>query len=144
MMAIAHLRMVMMVPTTTPQICHPLPLLNSPSLLRAIAMLIPHHIAETWAVEALIQTAVPLCNMHGAAGQAVPRRYVWVPPRLLIATYIMVAAISMSVSAYMTVHLLLMDTVMALIPIVQGAALHHMQVAKAEAAVVTAVAIAAA
>jgi hypothetical protein len=45
-------------------------------------------------------------------------------------------------AAYMTVHLLLVNTVMALILIVQGAALHHMQAGKAKAAVVVAVAIA--
>ncbi len=82
------------------QICHHFPLLNSPSLLHAIAILFPHQMAETWAIEALIQTAIPRRNMNEAAGQAVPRRNVWVPPRLLIATYIMVAAIPVSVSIH--------------------------------------------
>jgi hypothetical protein len=141
MMAIAHLRMVM-APPATPQICHLLPLLNSPSLLHAIAILRPHHMAETWAVEALIQTAVPRRKMSGAAGQVMPHGNVWVPPHLLIATYIRVEAIPMPVSAYITLHLLLVNTVMALILIIQRAALHHMQVVKAKAAVVTAVAIA--
>ena len=58
MIAIPHLWMVM-VPITTPQICHPLPLLNSPSLMCAKAVLLPHHMAETWDIEALIQTVVP-------------------------------------------------------------------------------------
>ncbi len=77
--------------------------------------------------------------MNGAAGQAMPSCNVWVPPHLQIATYVMVAAIPMPVSAYMTVHLLLVDTVMVmdLILITQGAAMHRMHVGKAEAAMVT-------
>ena len=107
--------------------------------MRAIAVLLPHHMAETWAIEALIQTAISYHRMNGAAGQAMPRCNVWVPPHLLVATYIMVAAIPMPVSAYTTPLLLLVvvDTVMDLILIAQGAALHHMQVVKAEAAMVT-------
>ena len=130
MAAIAHLQMAM-APAATPQICHLLPLLST--ILR------PHHMAETWAVEALIQTAVPRRKINQAVSQAMPQHgNVWVPPHLLIATNIM-----MKVSAaYMTVHLLLVNTVMALILIVQGAALHHMQAGKAKAAVVVAVAIA--
>ena len=143
MMAIAHLRSVM-APSATPQIFHLLPLLSGPSLLRGIiAILHPHHMAETWYVEALIQTAIPHCKINGAASQAMPQHgNIWVPPHLLMATCIMVEAIPMSVSAYMTVHLLLVDTVMAIILIVQGAALHHMQAGKAKVATVTAVAIA--
>ncbi len=78
--------------------------------------------------------------MNGAAGQAMPSCNVWVPPHLLVvATYVMVAAIPMPVSAYMTVCLLLVDTVMVvdLILITQGAAMHRMQVVKAKAAMVT-------
>ncbi len=106
MMAIApHLQMVM-APVATPRICHLLPLLSSPSLLCAFVAIVlrphPHHMAETWAIEALIQTAVPHHKLNRAAGQAMPHGNVW------------------PVSAYMTVHHLL----------------------QAEAAVVTAVAIA--
>ena len=139
MIAIPHLWMVM-VPITTPQICHPLPLLNSPSLMCAKAVLLPHHMAETWDIEALIQTVVPHHRIKGAAGQAMPSCNVWVPPHLLVvATYIMVATIPTPVLAYITVRLLLVDTVMVvdLILITQGAAMKHMQVVKAKAAMVT-------
>lgn len=133
-----------MVPIATPQICHPMvPLLNSPSLMRVKAVLLPHHMAENWDIEALIQTVVHHHRMNGAAGQAMmPSCNVWVPPPhlLVVATPVMVAAIPMPVSAYMTVRLLLLDPgmVVDLILIAQRAAMHCMQVVKAKAAMVTA------
>ena len=110
----------------------------------AKAVLLPHDMAETccWDMEALTQTVVPHNRGNGAAGQAMPSSCnVWVPPYLLVvATYVMGAAIPTTVSAYMNVRLLLDPLmVMGLILIKQqGAALHCMQVVRAEAAMVTA------
>ena len=73
-----------------------------------------------------------------------PSCNVWVPPSrlLVVATPVMVAAIPMPVSAYMTIRLLLLDPGMVvdliLIAQGQGAAMHCMQVVKAKAAMVTA------
>ena len=78
---------------TTPQNCHPNPLVNGLSHLSAIALPPPHHLTETWAkvIEALVLTALPHGNFN-TAGQAVPHHVVLrLPPRLLITPLMAVA-----------------------------------------------------
>jgi hypothetical protein len=78
---------------TTPQNCHPNPLVNGLSHLSAIALPPPRHLTETWAkvIEALVLTALPHGNFN-TAGQAVPHHVVLrLPPRLLITPLMAVA-----------------------------------------------------
>jgi hypothetical protein len=130
---------IMLISIVTLWTCHHLiPLLNSPSLMCAKAVLLPHDMAETccWDMEALTQTVIPHNRGNGAAGQAMPSSCeVGVPPYLLVvATHVMGAAIPATASRLLLDPLM----VMGLILIKQGAALHCMQVVRAEAAMVTA------